>query len=866
MGCFATNFLLQRQWEAGEGPPYLGMAEIDGARASAAVSATRQFLGGESARLGELFARFPFVAAWCVADPLRGLAADAGAALAYHRIGRVLAVDLARAPARQRLFDGFAAVCRLAGLPVDVTEPVDLYRFQAGLAEEALGPLVEAFNAQERHFGPPPAESTTLMKGWQDAALAFLPAGADAVRDVLAGDDTAYHAALYARLRVEIDDRARLHRFERAFADLMRRLGDDDARGSRPPLGPSALPIGWADGGPCLILPRGVDTLVWAEGGDEPLRACGPDWPLPEPWPRRIHWRAGAAEGTTDFLAGTDSVAVVDLATGRLLVDRCIAAGDLSVDATDVAVLARQPFRVDGEDASLRGDGAAVRVVRLTEGPVRIGLGRWSATLRATTRRRIALCGPVIAEGPLAALRSLDTVVRIETGLAHRQSRCLRLEFGSAVGTAMVRTDGAGNAESTVGALLGLAFGTLPDDPEALRIELLPPEGNARGVSINTFVWPAFRASGGGLIDSAAKPSNLVAELSSGIETGEGGSLRLLDNDGGRPPQAVFEIAGAYVPFRFARADTLVMRRRGAAAPWRVLPGAHITAAEDGVADSLVVRSCDPAASLSILGRHEPDAFAAGPVRTVAVRRPAADLADNRVVLHRADGSEVVLFDITPALDPATFAVRHGPRVVDISVDVGAPPDAVSARLEDEQGQCFSAATSVRSSRPIHPPAGWLSARSCPEDRNRLVISVDRLAPGAGLRLLRLHIRTRRPDCWQALATPGGAHYGLVLPQARMSSAEPERRLRQLGEWLDDPFADPCRPEIEATLLARWRLLGAAVADRAAASGVRRRTVAVSFTGGPPTSWTPATRQAHLGDHPHLDRHVPTEGAQHLPA
>ena len=223
---------------------------------------------------------------------------------------------------------------------------------------------------------------------------------------------------------------------------------------------------------------------MWtSEGGDEPLRACGPDWPLPEPWPRRIHWRTDGGEGTTDFLAGPDAVAVVDLATGKLLTDRCIAAGDLAVDATDVAVLARQPFRVDGEEAALRGEGAAVRLVRLTEGPVRIGLGRWSAMLRATPRRRIALRGPVVAEGPLAALRSLDTVVRVETGLAHRQSRCLRLEFGAAVGTAMVRTDGEGNVESTLAALLGIAFGALPDDPETLRIELLPPEGNARGVA-----------------------------------------------------------------------------------------------------------------------------------------------------------------------------------------------------------------------------------------------------------------------------------------------------------------------------------------------------------------------------------------------
>ena len=872
MGCFATNFFLQRQWEAGEGPPFLGMAEIDGARASAAIWATRQFLGADTARLGELFSSFPFVAAWCVTHPLRGAGNDLGARAMYHRIGRVLGVDLATPAARRSLQGGFGTVCRLVGLPVaGFADPLDLYRTQAGLAESALVAVVDAFVLQELLFGNPPAESTTLLKGWQDAALAFLPSDLEAPRAVLAGDETAYHAALFARLRAEADDLSNGHHFERAFQAVVRERGDDEALAARARPRLATLPIGWGEGGPCLPLPRGAASAIQVDEAAVAIDVSGARWPLPDPWPRRIHWRTSYGDGTTSFLAEPNAIAVVDLVTGRLLVDRSLAAGDIIVDATAVAVLSRQPFRIDGALAAERAGGTAVGLADLSEGPVRIALGRLSVLVGSAPRRRIALRGGVIGEGPLAALRSLKATLRIETGIAQKQLRCLRLEFGTAAGTAFVETDADGNADCPLVPLLASTFGAIPDDPEALRVELLPPEGNARGVSLNAFVWPAFRVIENQRLNAAGAPGNFVPELSIGVEADESGALRLRADGDGRPIQAMFDIVGAYVPFRIPLPQVTAVRERGDAPPRQVPPGSHITAGDEAVGDTILVHSPDPAAALSIFGRREVHAFASGPTRAISVRRPDPADADNRVVLHRTDETDLVLFDVVAALDPAAFKVRHGPGRVTVTIEVEGAVDAVSARLEDEDGRCFCAAATLRPAPQTGAPASWLSAHAASRRPGHLMLSVDRGGPGAGLRLVRFWARLRRPDGWQSLATPCGAPYGLVLPCERAPAAKLERRFRQLGEWLDDRHAEPCRADIEAPVSTEWRRLGAAVADRAAASGVGRHTVPIAFPCGPLTSWLPSlgplpTDPDETGEAPATTAPPPEPKTQRLPA
>src|SRR5262249_26271037 len=160
----------------------------------------RAFLGGDATRLPHLFRSFPYAGAWCVTHALSDAYGDADHAV-YRHIEKALGISLDTPQSRRMLFDGFCRVCDKIGLPTQSYDRmVDVYLLQAGVPVAQLPHLIEAFLRQEAAFGPPPTEATVLLNRWEDEALEFLHPTIITPRRPILWDESAWHAALYARI------------------------------------------------------------------------------------------------------------------------------------------------------------------------------------------------------------------------------------------------------------------------------------------------------------------------------------------------------------------------------------------------------------------------------------------------------------------------------------------------------------------------------------------------------------------------------------------------------------------------------------------------------------------------------------------
>ena len=821
MGCRTADFLINRRRQEAGAPPFIGLIPLDEAARVRAIERTRQFLDGRPDRLKVLFRQFPSLAAWLVTHSLSEGYGDTGHAV-YPHIADTLRVPLDNQQHRKVLFSSFCGVCDRFGLPTrGFDRDVDVYLLHAGVSQAQLPHLIDAFLRQEAAFGPPPVETTVLLNRWEDDALYFLPPAVIVPRRAILWDETAWHAALFARIRQDPEAFVPAIEFERCFKEVfdqrLKETRPTSSRGGSEALAPRPR-LHWQSGGLVLRLPRSEGRIrLWLDGAQRPLRLRGgEDWTLPQPWPREIRWEISGQSGQLELLAH-GGCAAFDRITGHYLREIPRGAVEIELDSTDIAILARAQFSVAGEPALEPETDSYVGFAMLGPRPVALNLDGVQTGLRARPRRRLSLAGAEIASGPRGVLHGRSARLRIETGLGRSETRAVRVALGmqSRLIEVLISDDGFGDVGMEE-VLAGFAEAEAAD-PVRLRMELMAPSADGAtvhgsGIGLSAWVWPGFRDSDGIVFHSDRPVRNLVQDECLHVGRDDQGRLCLDPGGGYSVARAVFEIEGVHVPFDLPWPDVTVTRRRaeGSLAPLPI--GTRLSVGEDDRFDTISIRCPDQKAQLIIRGRREERPFFGGLTRSLAVRDLLAPASDERVLLRRGNGAEVLLFELVAALAPKGINLLPARNAVRLQLNFGEPVDAVAVEVEDETGAVVLAEAALRHRPVATRRPEWFHAEVCDNDAHGLELTLDADWLDGGPSLARLLIRPEGRDGWRPLRNSRGDCFAIAIanPAADdfVQDGELQRRFEALSRWLSDCYAAECWPTLERTLVPRWQELG----------------------------------------------------------
>ncbi len=852
MGCRTADFLIGRGRQVAGAPPFIGLIQLDETARERAIEGTRQFLGSRPDRLRTLFRQFPNLAAWLVTHSLSERYGDEGHAV-YPHIADTLRCPLDNQQHREVLFSSFCGVCDRFGLPTQGFDRyVDVYLLHAGVSQAQLPHLIDAFLRQEAAFGPPPVETTVLLNRWEDDALYFLPPAVNVLRRAILWDETAWHAALFARIRQDPEAFVPGIEFERHFKEVfdqrLKETRPTSSRGGSEALAPPPR-LHWQSGGLVLRLPRSEGRIrLWLDGAQRPLRLRGgEDWTLPQPWPREIRWEISGQTDQLELLAH-GGCAAFDRITGHYLREIQQCSVEIELDSTDIVILARVPFSVAGEPALEPEADSYVGFAVLGPRSVALNLDGVQTGLKARPRRRLSLAGAEIASGPRGALYGHSACLRIETGLGRSETRAVRVTLGvqSRLIEVPISDDGFGDVgmEEVVASFAE----TEAADPVRLRMELMAPSADGAavhgsGIGLSAWVWPGFCGSDGIVFDSERPVRNLVQDECLHVGRDDQGRLCLEPGGGYSVARAVFEIEGVHVPFDLPWPDVTVTRRRaeGSLAP---LPlGTRLSVGEDDRFDTISIRCPDQKAQLIIRGRREERPFSGGLTRSLAVRDLLAPASDERVLLQRGNGSEVLLFELVAALAPQGINLLPAHSAIRLQLKFGEPVDAVAVEVEDETGSVLLAEAALRYRPVATRRPEWFHAEVSDSDAHWLELTLDTDWLDDGPRLARLLIRPEGRDGWRPLRNSRGDSFAVAItnPAANdfVQDAELQRRFEALSRWLSDCYAAECWPTLERTLLPRWQELGHRLRELPGGDGAVMRAACLPPPDHAAPGWVP---------------------------
>lgn len=852
MGCRTADYLINRRRQAAGAPPFIGLIPLDEAAREQAIERTRQYLGRRTDRLQALFRQFPNLAAWLVTHALSKGYGEADQAV-YPHIADTLRVPLDTQLQRKVLFNAFCSVCDRFGLPTrGFDRDVDVYLLHAGVSRAQLPHLIDAFLRQEAAFGPPPGETTMLLNRWEDDALYFLPPTVTVLRRAILWDETAWHAALFVRTREEPEAFVPAIEFEEQFKEVLdRRLKEPrptSSRGGNDALAPRPR-LNWQSGGLVLRLPRSEGRIrLWLDGAQRPLRLRGgEDWTLPQPWPRDIRWEIAGQTGRLELLA-QDRCAVFDRMTGHYLREIPRGSVDIELDSTDISILARTPFSVAGEPALEPGSDSHVGFASLGPRPLVLTRDGVQTALRARPRRRLSLAGAEIASGPRGVLHGASARLRIETGLSRSETRSVRVTFGlqSRLIEVPISEDGFGDVGMED--ILADFAAVEAADPVRLRMELMAPSADGAnvhgsGIGLSAWVWPGFFGSDGIVFQSERPVRNLILDECLHVGCDDQGRLCLEPGGGYSVARAVFEIEGVHVPFDLPWPDVTVTRRRAEGSLAQLPLGTRLSVGEDDRFDTISIRCPDQHAQLIIRGRREERPFFGGLTRSLAVRDLLTPASDERVLLRRGNGSEVLLFELVAALAPQGISLLPARNAIRLQLKFGEPVDAVAVEVEDETGDKALAEAALRH-RPVatRRPV-WFHAEVTDNDAHGLELTLETEWLDDGPRLARLLIRPEGRDGWRPLRNSRGDSFAVALANPALDvlvqDAELQRRFEALSRWLSDCYAAEFWPTLERTLVPRWQELGHRLRELPGGDGVVMRAACLPPPDHAAPGWVP---------------------------
>ncbi len=852
MGCKTADFLIRRRRQEAKAPPFIGLIPLETAAQERAIQRTRQFLDGRSDRLEALFRQFPSLAAWLVTNSLSEGYGDAGHSV-YPHITDILQVPLDYQPHRKVLFRSFCAACDRFGLPTrGFDRDVDVYLLHAGVSQAQLPHLIDAFLRQEAAFGPPPVETTVLLNRWEDDALYFLPPAVNVLRRAILWDETAWHAALFARIRQEPEAFVPAIEFERSFKEVfdqrLKETRPTSSRGGSEALAPRPR-LHWQSSGLVLRLPRSEGRIrLWFDGAQRPLRLRGgEDWTLPQPWPRELRWEISGQTGQLELLT-QGGCAAFDRITGHYLREIPQGSADIELDSTDIVLLARTPFSIAGDPALEPEADSFVGFAVLGPRPLVLDLDGLQTGLKARPRRRLSLAEDEIASGPRGALHGRSARLRIETGLGRSEIRAVRVTLGlqSRLIEVPISDDGLGD----VGMEEVLADFAEAEaaDPVRLRMELMAPSADGAaahgsGIALAAWVWPGFCGSDGIVFHSERQVRNLVQDECLHVDRDDQGRLCLEPGGGYSVARVVFEIEGVHVPFDLPWPDVTVSRRRAEGSVALLPLGTRLSVGEDDRFDTISIRCPDQKAQLIVRGRREVRPFAGGLTRSLSVRDLLTPAPNERVLIRRENGSEVLLFELVAALAPLAIDLLPARSAIRLQVKFGEPVDAVAVEVEDEKGAVVFAEAALRHRPVATRRPDWFHAEVSDNDAHSLELTIDTDWLDDGPRLARLLIRPEGRDGWRPLRNSRGDSFAVAIASpvadGLVQDGELQRRFEALSRWLSDCYAAECWPTLERTLVLRWQKLGRRLRERRGGDGAVMRAACLPPPDHTAPGWVP---------------------------
>ncbi|MGX0975608.1 hypothetical protein ACSSVY_001318 [Roseovarius sp. MBR-51] len=864
MGCRTTDFLLSQSLRSHNSPPFIGLAPLKSKFRDGAVEKTQAFLGGSPSRLPNLFQSFPYVAAWCVTQALSDSYGETDHGI-YRHIEDVLGISLETQQSRRMLFEGFCHVCDKLGLPSrGFDRMVDVYLLHAGVPVSHLPTIIEAFLRQEAAFGPTPIESTVLLNRWEDDSLEFVHPSIITPRRAILWDETAWHATLFARVREATTSFQPVIQFEERFAEVLaqrlngRRSGTSQAAQGLMPVPKPRLT--WRDGALSLRLARTEGRIqFWQDHETRPLRLRGgDDWMLPQPWPKHMRWQIGTQSGELTFLVASTGFAIFDRTTGYLVRDSEGARREIEVDASDAVILSRSSFSIHGEPALEAGAHGFIGFAKLGCVPVKLTTQDGETILRARPRRRLTLRDGIVVGGPRGPLYASSALLNVETGLDRTEKRYLRLIVGTRTADVEIETVN-GFGETCLADLLKYLPEICEADPLRIRVELLAPVDGASplrsaGISLEAWVWPGFRASNGLIFHSERPPVNLMEEQSRHAGRDDSGQLCLDPAGGYISARAVFEIESKFIPFDFPWPDVTVVRQRSDGTPIGLPTGTRLSVGEENRFDTITIRCPDADASLIVRGRQERRPFAHGLTRNLALRDLLMPASDDKVLLRRKSGAEVLLFELVPSLAPVAVQFLPASSAFRLHLRLSQPIDAIALDIADERGAVEMVEVGL-GRRPVggRQPS-WLAASLINNDPKQIEISISLNDFVDGVSLARLLVRpdaqSDENSAWRPLRNSRGDAFALALQnpetETSVSLERIQRRFEVLSQWLADCFAPECWSQIERVLVPRWQTVGRALS----ALPFGRTSLMIAAAVPPPehtaASWVPIAHPIQL--------------------
>ncbi len=846
---------LRRKLGAANAPPFIGLLDVGPEDRERIRQLVREKIAGDFRRVSWAFNATPAVAAWSVAGALTEDYGGQDAAI-YRIVEDVLGVSLQLPVRRDKLYVAFSDVCRRFELALfRGGRKVDAYLVQAGVSRPQLPDVIEAFLRAERAFGPPPTHATDALNSWEDEAFEFLPQGLRVPRRVLEADDTGFHAAAFARCRSGAIPQTD---FERRFQSVLEEIRSRAPSAKRRQKTVARPKLVWSDGALALSVPRLEGRLRIDFNGQQRRLREGIDWPIPQPWPRRIGWAFDDASGVIEILDSESHALAFDAPSGRLLKEIGDAQNAFEIDAPEALLIARSPFSIAGADAVGIGPESFVAATLLGAAPVVMQLDGRRVKLTSRPRPRIRVeASEIAATGRGGDLLTRRAAVLVDNGRNIAERRTVSVAVGDRQSRREIELDGAGRGRMPLDEFLG-ANG----EPVKIRAALLPPEiggaeTDARAVaSITAWIWPDLEtvetSENGVLLRTLKRPASIAWDRCRHVT--QCGSFLCLDSKGGYAHARIafdtFDTQQGAVDFDIPWPGISIMRISpdGETRPLAIGTRPIITETDRNA--SIAIASPNRKAALRVRGRYEPDAFRNGSRRVLSMRDLAADAPDDRVLLEAENEAPRLLLEISRAMEPERFdAVRRSGKL-EIQIKLPIRIDALRFELESETGESQSAETALGRETIEGATPAWLDAALDDDnDVDAVTVRIDLSGFDDGVVFAHILARALNTDKFQPLRSGSGDIFALALtapnPHSETETAptpdseEIRRRFLKLSQWMAVCLAGRSWDQVAEVLPDRWREVGSSLLGVPAGAAVLMEAGFAPPPPDSPPSWVP---------------------------
>lgn len=793
------DFLVSRTQKTLNAPPFLALAIELSHLPKTRIALQALVKTGFTPQ--KLLQKFPNVTAWAICASLLEDYGQ-GKQEIWPLIGRLFGKDPSLL-ARTEIVASFKSVCRKIGLVTDgFDRNVDVFLIHVGVARGQLGHVAKAFLQQEAANGLPSSDDVVQLNRWEDdAVLTFLPVGVNVPERPILHDETAWMAALYLKWRVNPTELREQSTFTAEFVDTLEKIEKDVGRSNLLASQPSPRLI-WLDGRPQLQVPAGAGRLQ-VNIGEQTLRLKrGQTWPLPNPLPTEITW---LTDGEYRHLPLYNaSFVIFEPEDGRQLVPRK-GTNEWIVQTSVATVTSTQEFTVDGVPANLFGPDLYVAQVSLRENPAELQSPNQSVLLRGSKRTRISIEGHPIAvqSGRAGRLWSGDAYIVLEAALYTDRLVTLKVDCGNQSARVHCQLDENNIGRLSVANILKSLGLNQTSDPIRIVLTMLR---EADGQLIETrirreiFVWPTYAGLDGVTFLCANPPSNFV-EASSKYVLHDGSGNLCLDRRGGYSKALIcFEIDSETRQFLVDWPDIFMVLEKTNGTQEPLMLGSAIILGPDDWNSSLVVRSPDRRATLTIAGRALERPFANTGSWAIPLRQ-LHEAHDNHIYLLNG-AARTLLARIETVAAPKELTINH--RADGVTARICAPFSIGGVLLvaEDEDGGVVSSEFSY-DHFPIDMPAEpKISVKKSAKDSVTILLKNSRSSEK--LRLFDISLREVGRRTWTRLSTNRGDRITLAVPASEPSDPSVDAMTR-VDAWMSQCFAAECWDGgLNRLLTSRW--------------------------------------------------------------